>query len=70
MGNKFRICHVAVRAVEKKKTQEGGGGGAKQCQDVCVRGQQSRKPGGSECRSHVATSGAGVSQAGQPGPSL
>lgn len=63
---------MAVRAVEKNKTQERGRGGvAKQCQDVCVRGQQSRKPGGSERRSRVAISGAGVSQAeGQPGPSL
>lgn len=63
---------MAVRAVEENKTQERGlGGVAKQCQDVCVRGQQSRKPGGSERRSRVATSRAGVSQAeGHPGPSL
>ena len=60
---------MAVRAVEKNKTR--GGGVAKQCQVVCVRGLQSRKPGESELGSRVATSGAGVSQAeGQPGPSL
>lgn len=45
---------MAVRAMEKNKTQ---GGLAKQCQDVCVRGPQSRKPGGSELGSRVATSG-------------
>ena len=55
---------MAVRAVEKNKTR-GGGGVAKQCQVVCVRGLQSRKPGECELGSRVATSGAG-----QPGPSL
>lgn len=43
----------------------GGWGVAKQCQVVCVRGLQSRKPGECELGSRVATSGAG-----QPGPSL